>query len=199
VITLTNPPSPSPPPTPTPSLPPTPVPPPLEAPRAQTTDCGVGGTQVSYLDSVFPPFAFPGQSFVVQIGGDGNSPGTADGSSISKQEWYFSLPATVTAVSDPVVDNVGKQGQVLSGGGTLEPFAVSLKEGVITLSGQGKVNNGAVFVPPGFNITVVSNAASGTVISFTMNDSPTYTCHAVISVKCTAISPLVKLTNTTLE
>jgi hypothetical protein len=87
---------------------------------------------------------------------------------------------------------------VLSGGGTLEPFSVDISGDVVTLSGDGKCQNGAVFVPPGFNITLTAIAPVGTTLSVTMNTDPAYTCHAVINVDCTALTPLTQMTNTTI-
>ena len=83
---------------------------------------------------------------------------------------------------------------MISGGGTLEPISVSESNGLVTMIASGKCSNGSVFVPPGFNITLAA-VASGTQ-AVTMNNSPAYTCKAIVSVKCTGISPLTSLTST---
>jgi len=184
-----------PPPPPVPTPPPTPLSYAQDVPVSQSINCGIGGTQTTFLASTYPLSAAVGQSFTVQIGGDNNNPASADGSAIKNQQWLFQLPFGTNVVSGPVVHNVGNQGQILSGGGTLDPVTVSVDDNVVTMTAAGKCSDGSVFVPPGFNITLSGSTAGE--YNITMNGDPAYSTKAgIITISCKTKTPVNSVTST---
>ncbi len=159
---------------------------------SQQLDCGMGGKQTMEFSAVAPAAVSVGSTFTVQIGGDTAKPVKVSGSAIKNMTWYFPMPAGVTIVNGPVVKNVGKQGTVVSGKGTLGTISVSVRNGVIVLSATGPVDDGNVFVPPGFSVDVKSTTVGE--LSFHPAASPTigYTAGA-LSISCKSVLPLVDL------